>query len=373
MKNKFLKSVCFSIILTMAFSMLTGCKSNKDDNQTSTDYQAEISSFFDKKEKSERTENEEKELKNETKKHIQDVAIVNGDAITFDEFGYYVLNQAVDAAYSKGASDFDIANFDWNQETEEGVKLYEKVISDALDVAEKDILTLQKADELNITLSEEDKNAVDTYINELGEEYFQLTANAMAIPSVEVYKALYNKQLLVQKVQEEISSTPDRFIDNSIDYSKYQSDDIVSVQHILIMNDTDKTDSPESLAESIQVRAKNGEDFLELMHEFNEDPGETDAGYTFGPGEMVPEFEYASFELGYNEISEVVVSDYGYHIIKRLIGIGEIQSHWKESATIEVNSDLYKKISVKDIIKKYIDATEKIQAYTNENGGNKNE
>ena len=67
----------------------------------------------------------------------------------------------------------------------------------------------------------------------------------------------------------------------------------------------------------IRDRARSGEDFATLVSQYNEDPGLTEDGYYFGPGEMVEEFEDASFALAEGEISDVVKTSYGYHIIKK--------------------------------------------------------
>ena len=65
-------------------------------------------------------------------------------------------------------------------------------------------------------------------------------------------------------------------------------------------------------------KARAGEDFNALMVEYNEDPGEPEEGYYFPAGVMVQEFEDASFALKDGEISDIVETSYGYHIIKRL-------------------------------------------------------
>lgn len=71
-----------------------------------------------------------------------------------------------------------------------------------------------------------------------------------------------------------------------------------------------------------QLRASDDSEALfdTLMHEYSEDGGLEGSpdGYTATPGEMVPEFEQTAFSLEMGEISEVVESTYGYHIILRL-------------------------------------------------------
>jgi len=68
----------------------------------------------------------------------------------------------------------------------------------------------------------------------------------------------------------------------------------------------------------VQQKLANGEDFVELVHEYSEDPGsnQADGEYTFPLGQMTPAFEAAALALQPGEISDIVQTDYGYHIIK---------------------------------------------------------
>jgi parvulin-like peptidyl-prolyl isomerase len=71
-------------------------------------------------------------------------------------------------------------------------------------------------------------------------------------------------------------------------------------------------------AEMILNRVRSGEDFAKLVKEFSDDPGSKNNGgeYKFSRGVMVPEFENASFKLKPGEISDIVETAFGFHIIK---------------------------------------------------------
>ena len=102
----------------------------------------------------------------------------------------------------------------------------------------------------------------------------------------------------------------------------------VHVAHILISTLDPVTQSPlppekkkekEKIASDLKSRAEKGEDFAKLVKQYSDDPGSKDKGgeYTLARNhQMVPEFESAAFSLKTNQISDLVETRYGYHIIK---------------------------------------------------------
>lgn len=109
-------------------------------------------------------------------------------------------------------------------------------------------------------------------------------------------------------------------------YNRHQNQFLVRKQikasHILLGVDQDTPlDADEKIKEKavgLLKRIEAGEDFEELAKTYSDCPSSKrggDLGY-FGKGKMDPEFERAAFALGIGEVSQVIKSSFGYHIIK---------------------------------------------------------
>ena len=88
--------------------------------------------------------------------------------------------------------------------------------------------------------------------------------------------------------------------------------DKVHCAHILVRT--------EGEAKSILERLKKGEKFANIAQEVSLCPSKKKGGDlgAFGRGQMVKEFENAAFAIDKGEISSIIKTKFGYHIIRRL-------------------------------------------------------
>jgi parvulin-like peptidyl-prolyl isomerase len=110
----------------------------------------------------------------------------------------------------------------------------------------------------------------------------------------------------------------------------FEQPEMAHVRHILLMTIDPATHSPlltntvaakRKQIEDLRKQVLAGGDFAALAKEFSEDPGSKENGGElpeFPRGQMVPEFESAAFAMTNNQVSDVITTAYGFHIIKSM-------------------------------------------------------
>jgi parvulin-like peptidyl-prolyl isomerase len=108
----------------------------------------------------------------------------------------------------------------------------------------------------------------------------------------------------------------------------FEQPEMVHVRHILLMTmdpvaraplPADQQQARHKQIDDLLKQIRGGADFAVLAKQYSEDPGSKDNGGelpAFSRGQMVPEFEAAAFSLTNNQVSDVIKTTYGYHIIK---------------------------------------------------------
>ena len=320
------------------------------------------------------------------------IASVDGTEITDLDMKYYIYRAAMDYYQnddSEGTTTSPV-DYDWEKTAEDGRKVSEIVKENAVENAVGEVLLMNAGDKNGIEWNEQEElEAAQAQNQQLisiyGEELVELNAKAQGLDTIKQYNRKIVQAEHMKAVQADMEENPSKYYpeDTSV-LDQYAPTDKATVKHILIKNESDDAAAAEgegegeaaapaedkrAKAESVLSRAKSGEDFDALVKEFNEDTGATEAGYTFGPGEMMPAFEEASFKLKLNEISDLVETSYGYHIIKRIPGQYELQGYWKDQAKVKVNQGMIDKMSIKDIMSAIVNASNDFKTKYSEQQG----
>jgi len=139
---------------------------------------------------------------------------------------------------------------------------------------------------------------------------------------------LQQARLLASMYEEESLAKTVKASQAEIDeYMKAHPEEQVHARHILIAVKSEDSPTEGGLdkaaarakAEEALKRVKAGENFEALAKEYSTDPGSKENGGDlgwFGRGRMVPDFEKAAFALQPGQVSEIVESPFGFHIIK---------------------------------------------------------
>ncbi|BFN36317.1 peptidylprolyl isomerase [Fidelibacter multiformis] len=196
----------------------------------------------------------------------------------------------------------------------------------AVSLADKNMFMADAADQ-GIEVPEEDIQA----------ELEQIWSNPRFGGSEEAFKDYIESQgFTMDMVQQDIrdglifQAYLEQVIDPEIDVPEevlreaYKEPVSASVRHILLstqgQNPEEKAETRKKM-EGILKRARSGEDFSELAEEYSEDPGSKEQGglyENFSRGQMVPAFDEAAFSEPVGSITDIVETQFGYHIIKIL-------------------------------------------------------
>ena len=139
----------------------------------------------------------------------------------------------------------------------------------------------------------------------------------------QINRGLSIQQFIDKKfVQKVTISDKDTRVYYDANPNSFKRPEQVRARHILIKVDSKADESQKAAAhkklENIRQKAGNGEDFEALAKEFSEGPSSAkggDLGY-FRRGQMVKPFEEAAFSLKPDEMSDIVETSFGYHLIK---------------------------------------------------------
>jgi len=177
-----------------------------------------------------------------------------------------------------------------------------------------DMISLNPADFRDVSMTPEE---LKEYFSKHREE-FKLPAKA------KIRYLLFDPKDYLKQIPVSAKEIEDYYENNK---EKFGQPKRVKVRHILIKTDArdkEATAKAKQRAESIREEAAKGKDFARLAKENSEDLGTKDRGGEIGfisKGQVVPEFEQVAFSMKVGEISSVIQTQFGFHILK----VDEIQ------------------------------------------------
>lgn len=254
-------------------------------------------------------------------------AKVNNKEITMDYFNKTLVKMSEDNGFEQL---FGPAI--WDKEIEAGKTFRQKFEEQVIDIIVTQELIYQEAEKNGLLASEEEvnqeykayteiltqdpqyKEAMEK--NNIDEDFVRESLKKTITYSKYVQSILDS----IEITEEEIKNYYEKNLDN------FKTDE-VSAKHILIStkadDGSDLTDAQKEeklkLAQSILDKISKGESFEDLAKEYSNDPGSAQNGGSLGyfpRGVMVSEFEEAAFALKVGEVSNIIETVFGYHIIK---------------------------------------------------------
>ena len=205
-----------------------------------------------------------------------------------------------------------------------------KLEKDILEVMIETRLILLQAKENNIYVSEKEIEDILNDIaksNNLSREALETALKNSGV-SFDYYKENIREQRIMAKVISREVNSKIQISDQEVsDYyeghkGEFKSEEEVKARHILITLPKNASKEKEKRAKNkiqdILIKIKGGEDFARMAELYSDDASASvggDLGF-FKRGEMIKAFEDVAFSLNPGEISGIVTTKFGYHIIK---------------------------------------------------------
>ena len=264
------------------------------------------------------------------------VLTIEGNDITWDKL-FYLINYSVGNIEQQGGQITD-----WSAKYADDITYEDYVLDSAVNYTLQDEAIVYGAEQLGVTLTDEEQSEVqndwDAQVEAAGSEDAFIATLEDQFCNKDIYMDLVGGSQLAKVCFDELYGEEGAKLTDEEINEYTAGDGYMMAKHILMLTtktDADGNQTDMTNAEKAQVHEKMEEIisqldnyqgdafdafFDELMNANSEDPGVSGypQGYLFQSGDMVGEFEAATTALDIGQVSDIVETDYGYHIIYRI-------------------------------------------------------
>jgi len=257
----------------------------------------------------------------------QEVATVNGEPIRRDQFEMLVSDRARERTMLSGDALAAVGiRSEVFQEQVDQILIAQAAEKERIRVSDRD---LQREIEKLVEQQVKQERERAAQGKEITDQQFEMIIRSAMGKSVaewrkelernwEPRKPLLRQALIQQKLMEKVAKVP-----QPSDEELKRSYDLLTIRHILINTGNRTEEQARRRAEEILQKLRGGADFVKLAKEFSDEPGSKQSGGSLGaiPRSQVatlfvPEFAAAVEKLRPGQISDLVKTQFGFHIIR---------------------------------------------------------
>jgi parvulin-like peptidyl-prolyl isomerase len=202
-------------------------------------------------------------------------------------------------------------------------KLKKSILDQIID--EKVLLQQAKKQKITVTKRKQESALEDVKKRFKSDAEYKKELSDSGLTEVKLKERINNQLIVMDLLDKEVRAkiTPPTEDEAKKYYQENEKDmvepEAVRVRHILIKTDEKNQESALKQITDIKTQLDAGANFADLAKKYSEDKISAEKGGDLGlfmKGQMVPEFEEVAFKLNVGQISDVVKTKFGYHILR---------------------------------------------------------
>lgn len=284
-------------------------------------------------------------LENSPELTEEEVALkVDNRAVGVDEWEFYFMLSARNYAQRKGV---ELGQY---KDGASNKTLPDSVRAEAIKTVVINTAAISRAESWGIALTEEDAVRIDTEFSQLKEMYGENVFKMLGVSDEQTYKEFFAASLLENKVIEAAAKDTEKYLPE-VKLEDYANGNSATMKSIEFVKGEDESVSGLAKAEieTIKARLDKGEKFEDLWAEVQ--IGKTGIAFQSSvykdSEDTVKAVKDAVLSLKPGQISEIIETDGGYHILMRVVGGTEVRNYFLDNVEVAINKGITDESKIK--------------------------